>query len=70
MSIGTFTSTGRRLIAPVTVAATGLDTADIAQVAGVITAAVATGVAVTGVVAVTAADERLGAPVGRGRQPS
>jgi hypothetical protein len=36
MSIGTSTSTGRRLIAPVTAAATGPDTAAIAQVAGAI----------------------------------
>jgi len=36
MSIGTSTSTGLRLIAPATVAATGPDTAAIAQVAGAI----------------------------------
>jgi hypothetical protein len=64
------TSTGRRLIAPVTVAATGLDTAAIAQVAGAIgpvaaaTAVEATAAGIGAAAAVATADRQ--AEIGRG----
>jgi hypothetical protein len=60
MSIGTSTSTGLRLIAPATVAATGRDTAAIAQAAAAI-GPVAADIAAAGTAAATEAAAGIGA---------